>query len=70
MKRKRIKSKVVQKPSPIVIVPDRTCIDDAGNVILTDIILVVDPTVYTKIRMSLTDATRRETDDKSKSRHH
>lgn len=67
-KRKLVKStqKPVPKPPPIVIVPDTSYLDDKGNIFLQDIIIVSDATVYTKIRMSLTDMAKRKTDGKSK----
>lgn len=68
MKNPRRKSRktTTPKPPPIVIVPDKTYIDDTGNLIPTDIILISDPTVYSKIRMSLAEMANRSPDDKSK----
>lgn len=66
-KRKLVKStqKSTPKPEPIVIVPDKSYLNDKGTVIPTDVILISDPTIYAKIRMSLADMTNRRTDDKS-----
>ncbi len=49
-KRKQVKS--ITKPRrlpPIVIVPDKSYIDDTGNVIPTDVILIADTSVYSDI---------------------
>ena len=46
---KHKQSKSIEKPSrllPIMIVPDKTYIDDEGNVIPTDVILIADLTIY------------------------
>ena len=53
MKRKCVSSKVVQKPLPIIVVPDKSYIDDTGNVIPTDVILVADPEMYEKMKAVL-----------------
>ena len=53
-KRKQIKS--VEKPRrlpPIVVVPDKSYIDDTGNVIPTDVILIADPTMYERMQAVL-----------------
>lgn len=65
MSKKRTLKKSIQKPPPIVIVPDKSYVDDGGIVTPTDIILITDPTIYSKIRMTLTDITNRRSDDKS-----
>lgn len=52
------------KPPPIVIVPNKTYITDKNIVIPSDVIVVVDATIYTKIRMSLANAARRNPNDK------
>lgn len=49
IKRKKTVKKVKQKPLPIVIVPDKTYIDDKGLVIPTDIILISDPIMYKRM---------------------
>ena len=41
--------KSIQKLPPIVIVPDKSYIDDTGKVIPTDVILVSDPTMYKRM---------------------
>ena len=38
---------------PIIIVPDKTYVDDEGNVIPTDVILISDFTFYGKMRAVL-----------------
>ena len=38
---------------PIVVVPDKSYIDDTGNVIPTDVTLVSDPTMYLKMQQVL-----------------
>jgi len=38
---------------PIVVVPDKTYIDDAGDVIPTDVILLSDPTMYMQMQLVL-----------------
>ena len=43
--RRKIK-KPIQKPPPIVFVPDKSYIGDDGNIIPTDVILVADPIMY------------------------
>lgn len=65
-KTKRMLMKSIQKPLPIVIVPNTSYVDDKGVVIPSDIILISDATIYTKIRMTLANATKRITNDKSK----
>ena len=49
------KTKQTQKTStrrlpPIVVVPDKTYIDDTGNVIPTDVILISDPIMYERMQ--------------------
>ena len=49
-KRKQVKS--ITKPRrlpPIVVVPDKSYIDDTGNVIPTDVILISDTSFYSNI---------------------
>ena len=41
--------KVIVRPSPIIIVPDKTYIDDEGNMIPTDVILISDTTMYMRM---------------------
>ena len=56
MTTKRNQEKSIQKPRrlpPIVVVPDKSYIDDTGNVIPTDVILVTDPILYTKMNRVL-----------------
>ena len=53
-KRKQVKS--ITKPRrlpPIVVVPDKSYIDDAGEVIPTDVILISDPTMYHRMQKVL-----------------
>ncbi len=38
---------------PIVVVPDKSYIDDTGNVIPTDVILISDPTMYHRMQKVL-----------------
>ncbi len=38
---------------PIVVVPDKSYIDDTGNVIPTDVILISDPGIYMKMQIAL-----------------
>lgn len=45
--------KVVVKPSPIVVVPDKSYIGADGNVIPTDVILISDPEMYEKMQAIL-----------------
>ncbi len=55
-KRKQVKS--ITKPRrlpPIVVVPDKSYIDDTGNVIPTDVILISDATFYMKMKAILPD---------------
>ena len=53
-KRKRVKSiKKPQKPLPIVVVPDKSYLDDTGNVIPIDVICVADPTMYMRMQAVL-----------------
>lgn len=42
-----------QKPLPIVIVPDKSYLDDTGNVIPIDVICVADPIMYSRMRAVL-----------------
>lgn len=56
MTTKRKHQKSIQKPRrqpPIVIVPDKSYIDDTGNVIPTDVILIADPTMYERMQAVL-----------------
>ena len=53
-KRKQVKS--ITKPRrlpPIVVVPDKSYIDDTGNVIPTDVILISDSTMYMRMQKVL-----------------
>ena len=53
---KRKQEKSIQKPRrlpPIVVVPDKTYIDDTGNVIPTDVILVSDLEMYGRMQALL-----------------
>ena len=53
-KRKRGKSiKKSQKPLPIVVVPDKSYIDDTGNVIPMDVILITDLEMYRRMNAVL-----------------
>ena len=48
--------KSIEKPRrlpPIVVVPDKSYIDDTGNVIPTDVILIADPTMYMRMEAVL-----------------
>ena len=48
--------KPIEKPHrlpPIVVVPDKTYIDDTGNVIPTDVILISDLSFYSNMRTIL-----------------
>ena len=47
--RRKVK-KPIQKPSPIVFVPDKSYIGDDGNIIPTDVILVADPIMYGRMK--------------------
>ncbi len=53
-KRKQAKSiKKPQKPLPIVVVPDKSYLDDTGNVIPMDVILISDLEMYRKMNAIL-----------------
>lgn len=54
------RNKPKKKLPPIVIVPDKSYTDDKGTVIPTDVILIADLTVYSKIRMILTEMAKRQ----------
>ena len=48
--------KSIEKPRrlpPIIIVPDKTYIDDTGEVIPTDVMLISDPLIYARMRSFL-----------------
>ena len=47
-----------EKLPPIVVVPDKSYIDDTGNVIPTDVILISDPTIYARMRVCLPNDTK------------
>ncbi len=52
MNTKRKHLKPTPKPRrlpPIVVVPDKSYLDDTGNVIPIDVICVVDPTIYQRM---------------------
>ena len=53
MSKRRKKS--VQKPIPIVIVPDKSYTDDAGGLIPTDITLITHTRIYLKMVEFLAD---------------
>lgn len=57
MRTKRTRQKVICKPPkklpPIVVVPDKSYIDDTGNVIPMDVILISDPTMYGRMQKVL-----------------
>ena len=53
-KRKQGKSiKKPQKPLPIVVVPDKSYLDDTGNVIPIDVICIADPKLYEQMKIGL-----------------
>jgi len=41
------------RPAPIIIVPDKSYVDDTGNVIPTDVILIADPFMYERMKAVL-----------------
>ena len=51
-RRKLVKS-IKKRPPPIIVVPDKTYIDDTGNVIPTDVILITDPILYERMNSVL-----------------
>ncbi len=53
MPKKRTISKLMPKLLPIVIVPDKSYIDDTGNVIPMDVILISDLLMYQKMNAIL-----------------
>ena len=53
MTTKRNQKKSIQKLPPIVIVPDKSYIDDTGNVIPMDVILISDLVMYQKMNAIL-----------------
>ncbi len=53
MSKKPKLKKSIQKAPPIVFVPDKSYINDAGDVIPTDVILVSDPVMYERMSMVL-----------------
>lgn len=56
MSKKRKQEKSIEKPRrlpPIVVVPDKTYIDDTGDVIPTDVILVSDLVFYGRMQALL-----------------
>ena len=56
MTTKRNQAKSIQKPRrlpPIVVVPDKSYIDDTGNVIPTDVIFIFDPGMYERMQAVL-----------------
>ena len=66
-KRKQVKS--ITKPRrlpPIVIVPDKSYIDDTGNIIPIGVVVLVNPTAYKNIVIALQKETGKK-NDKSKS---
>ena len=48
-RRKFNKSIIKDRPSPIVVVPDKSYIGATGDIIPTDVILIADATVYQKM---------------------
>ena len=50
---KRKLKKTIRRLPPIIIVPDKSYIDDTGNVIPTDVILITDPTMYLRMQALL-----------------
>ena len=63
---KRKPKEPVKKPPAIMIVPDKTYINDEGLVTTTDVILITDLSIYSKMRMSLADMEKRKDNDKKK----
>lgn len=62
MTTKRKQPKSVEKPHrlpPIVIVPDKTYIDDTGNVIPTDVILISDLSMYLDMKAIIDESENR-----------
>jgi hypothetical protein len=48
-RRKFNKSIIKDRPSPIVVVPDKTYIGATGDIIPTDVILIADPVMYQRM---------------------
>ncbi len=48
-RRKFIKSTIKDRPSPIVVVPDKSYIGATGDIIPTDVILIADPIMYQRM---------------------
>jgi len=53
MSTKRTLRKSMKRLPPIVIVPDKTYIDDTGELIPTDVILISDLVIYQKMNAVL-----------------
>ncbi len=53
MSKEHTPEKFPKKLPPIVVVPDKSYIDDTGNVIPTDVILISDPTMYLRMQAVL-----------------
>jgi len=51
--RRKLVNSIKPKPAPIVVVPDKTYLDDKGEVIPTDVILIADPIFYQKMSLVL-----------------
>lgn len=49
MGKQRTRKKTTHRLPPIVVVPDKSYIDDTGNIILTDVILIADLVMYEKM---------------------
>jgi len=50
---RKLKNSIKSKPPPIVVVPDKTYLDDTGEVTPTDVILIVDPILYKRMEAVL-----------------
>ena len=50
---RKLLNSIKKKPAPIIVVPDKTYLDDKGEVIPTDVILIADPIFYQKMSLVL-----------------
>ena len=50
---RKLKKSIKTRPEPIIVVPDKSYIDDTGDVIPTDVIMIADPILYRRMQAVL-----------------
>ena len=47
--RRKLGKSIKKRHPPIIVVPDKTYVDDTGDVIPTDVLLITDPILYQRM---------------------